>query len=368
MLASSTGATSGSPGDGMALKQFLADEYRALARFNRSDRPWEMPVAAALASGLPMFIGAYWNELGLGLAASLGGLVFLHLPATRLSHRMVWLMVCAFGMTASHALGSLAHLVPALVVPLLVTLTLVVSMVVRFYAAPPPGSLFFVMAASIGAYSPAHGVDALMQTGAVAMGAVLAVAIAFVYSLYIVSRHGVPALSPPSQPDFDVVVTDSVVIAAFVGLSLLAAHALQLERPYWVPVSCLAVIQGASVRAAWTRQLQRILGTALGLLVFLGITQMPLSPWGVAAALTLLTLVIETLVVRHYGLAAVFITPLAILLAEAGQGLVIAPQQLMQARLMDTVIGSVLGLTGAICLHSPGFRATLGRGLRRLRF
>jgi len=46
-----------------------------------------MPVAAALASGLPIFIGAAWGELGLRLAASLGRRVFLHLPATRLSPR-----------------------------------------------------------------------------------------------------------------------------------------------------------------------------------------------------------------------------------------------------------------------------------------
>ncbi len=68
----------------MAMRQFLFDEWRALASLNRSDRPWEMPAAAALASGLPIFIGAAFGELGLGLAASLGGLVFLHLPATRL--------------------------------------------------------------------------------------------------------------------------------------------------------------------------------------------------------------------------------------------------------------------------------------------
>ena len=86
-------------------------------------------------------------------------------------------------------------------------------------------------------------------------------------------------------------------------LSLLAAHALQVDRPYWVPVSCLAIIQGASLRAAWSRHLQRIVGTAVGLLVFAGIALVPLGPWGVAAVLTLLALVIETLVVRHYGLA-----------------------------------------------------------------
>ena len=74
----------------------------------------------------------------------------------------------------------------------------------------------------------------------------------------------------------------------------------------------------------------------------------------------------EILVVRHYGLAAVFITPLAILLVEAGQGSVMAPQQLMQARLVDTVVGCMLGLACAACMHSPRFRLVVGAGLRRL--
>lgn len=325
-----------------------------------------MPVAAALASGLPVFVGAAFGELGLGLVASLGGLVFLYLPPTRLSHRMAWLMACAFGMTGSYALGLVGHLYPPLLVPLLVVITIVVTMVCRFYAVPPPGGLFFVMAAAIGAYSSAHGRAALVQLGALTLGSVLAVAIAFLYSLHIVSRRGVPEPSPRTDPEFGFVVADSVVIGAFVGLSLLAADLLRLERPYWVPVSCLAIMQGASLRAAWVRQLHRIAGTALGLLVFLAIAQLPLGPWGVAGMLTLLTLVIETVVVRHYGLATVFITPLTILLAEAAQGAAMAPQRIMQARLVDTVVGAVIGVAGSACLHSPRVRAVLESALRRL--
>lgn len=348
-------------------RQWLASEWRHLTHVNRSDRPWEMPVAAALATGLPLCAGVAYGEPGLGLAGSLGGLVFLHLPNTRLPHRMAWLMACAFGMTASHALGMLGHYHPSLTVPLLALITLLVTMVCRFYAAPPPGSLFFVMAAAIGAFSPFHGRDAIAQIGAVALGTVLAVAIAFLYSLRVVMRHGVPAPSRRPPAGFDFVVVDSVVIAAFVGLSLLAAQALQLERPYWVPVSCLAIIQGASLRAAWTRQLQRIIGTALGLLLFFAIAQMPLGPWGLAGTVTALALVIEVFVVRHYGLATVFITPLALLLAEAGQATAMPPLPLMQARLTDTVLGAVIGLAGAACLHSARCRELIGTGLRRLR-
>jgi hypothetical protein len=351
----------------MAPKNGWPDRLRQLARVKRSDRPWEMPVAAALASGLPIFAGAAYGELALGLFGSIGGLVMLYLPATRLSHRMAWLMACAFGMTASHALGLLGHLVPPLLVPLLVIITILVTMVCRFYSVPAPGSLFFVMAASIAAYSPAHGRAALAQVGAIALGTVLALAIAFLYSLHILARRGAPEPVLQPRPEFGFVIVDAVIIGAFVGLSLLAANALQLDRPYWVPVSCLAIIQGASLRAAWARQLHRIIGTALGLLVFLAIAQVPLGPWGVAGVVTALTVVIETLVVRHYGLAVVFITPLTILLAEAGQPSSVPVLRLMEARLVDTMVGAVLGLAGAACLHHRGFRAAVGAGLGKLR-
>jgi hypothetical protein len=347
-------------------KQLVLGELRLLVTFNRSDRPWEMPVAAAFASATPIFIGAAYDELGLGLVATLGGQVFLYLPATSLSHRMAWLMACAFGMTGSYALGLLSHLHAPAALLVLIVISTVVTMICRFYAVPPPGSLFFIMAAAIGAYSPVQGRDALVQVGALTLGCVLAVAIAFLYSLRMLSRPGGPAPRPPPDSAFDFVILDSVVIGGFVGLSLVIAHLLHVDRPYWVAVSCLAVIQGASLRVIWARQLQRIGGTALGLLVFLGIARMHLDPWGIACVLTALTFVIETLVVRHYGLAVVFITPLTILLAEAVHLADVAPQRIMHARLVDTVIGAVVGLAGGACLHSAGFRRRVGAGLRKL--
>ena len=53
-------------------------------------------------------------------------------------------------------------------------------------------------------------------------------------------------------------------------------------------------------------------------------------------------------------------------LAEAEQGTAMAARPLMEARLADTALGAVLGLAGAACLHSPGFRAAAGAILRKL--
>ncbi|EPZ14418.1 hypothetical protein M622_05410 [Thauera terpenica 58Eu] len=177
-----------------------------------------------------------------------------------------------------------------------------------------------------------------------------------------------PEATPTLQPaTFDFVVFDSVMIGAFVALSLVLAQALQLDRPYWVPISCLAVIQGASLRAVWNRQLQRVLGTAAGMVLAWGMLSLSLSPWSIALLVFVLVFIIESTVVRHYGFAVIFITPLTILLAEAAMlDQLPAAAELIQSRFNDTVLGCLVGLVGGICLHSRHFRALLGPLLRRL--
>jgi hypothetical protein len=274
-------------------------------------------------------------------------------------------MACAFGLVGCYALGLLSNVYEPLTIPVLALIATLVTMICRFYAVAPPGSLFFVMAAAIGAYTPAGGLAAILQVGLIAMGCVLASGIALVYSVWMLRRFA-PAPAPAPVTDFEVVVVESVLIGAFVGVALALAQLLQLPRPYWVPVSCLAVIQGVSLRAVWVRQFHRIAGTAVGLLVFWALAALPLDPWRIALLLTALTFVVETLVVRHYGLAVVFITPLTILLADAPHLASRTPQALMQARLVDTVLGCLVGLAGGVCLHNPAVRARLHRLLRRL--
>lgn len=341
-------------------------ELNHLFAINDSDRRWQMPLCAALASGLPLFFGAWFGRLDFGLVASLGGLVFLYLPNTTFSHRMVHLMACAFGMIACHALGLLAHFLPLLLVPVLSGIAMLVTMLCRHYRVGPPGSLFFVMAAAIGAFTPVDMWQVPLHVGLLAMGAVLASFIAFLYSLYILRLEAPrPAMAPPAG-HFDSVVLDAVVIGLFVGISLALAQLLQLERAYWVPISCIAVIQGASLRAVWNKQLQRILGTVIGLFLGWGLLMLPLDDWRMALLMTCLAFVIESLIVRHYGMAVVFITPLTLFLAEATHLATGISNAIFWARLFDTVLGSMVGLAGALCLHSPRFRRMLEALLRRL--
>ncbi|MGE5547895.1 MAG: FUSC family protein [Solirubrobacterales bacterium] len=348
------------------LKDLLRTELQHLATIQPSDRMWQMPFAAALATGLPLLVGATFDHLDYGLVSSLGGLVFLYLPATPLSHRMVSLMACAFAMIACYALGVMSHFLPLLMMPVLTFIAILVTMVCRFYVLAMPGSLFFIMAAAIGAYSPIEVLQVPLVVGLMAMGTLLAGLIAFFYSLATLRIRAPKPVSPLPPATFDFVVLDSVVIGLCVGISLALAQVLDLQRAYWVPVSCLAVIQGASLRAMWNRQVQRVIGTAIGLVVSWGVLLLPLDKWTIPLVMMALTFVVETAVVRHYTFAAIFITPLTILLAEAGSLGHATPTALIQARFLDTVLGGFVGLAGGICLHSPRFREVLGRQMRCL--
>src|SRR3546814_11784152 len=87
-------------------------------------------------------------------------------------HRMVTLRACGFAITACYALGLGVQAldVTGLRAPLIALLALVVLMAVRYYRLPPPGPVFFVMAAAIGAYTPVPFELLPMQVGLLFLG------------------------------------------------------------------------------------------------------------------------------------------------------------------------------------------------------
>jgi len=334
-------------------------ELREFVTVRRSDRPWQLPFAVAVAVGLPMAAGVWFSEMREAALGSIGAMTILYIPRTRLDHRMASLMAAAFGMTACYALGQLSHLVPEARLPIIALVAMLVTMACRYYRVGPPGPLFFVMAATIGAFAPGQLGDAAAKLGVFALGTMGAVIVGLIYSLHMLrSRAPIPALRPPNDL-LDAVVIEALIIGLFVALSLGAAQFLGIEKPYWAPISCLAVIQGVNLRAVWNRKIQRIVGTMIGLGVTWLLVRYAAYPWAVASTIVILTFLIEMAIVRHYAFAAIFITPVAILLAEASTLGLTDSSGLIAARFADTVVGALIGLAGGVCLHNPVLRQRL---------
>lgn len=139
---------------------------------------------------------------------------------------------------------------------------------------------------------------------------------------------------------------ESLIYGLFMCISLAVAFALKFENPYWIPISCAAVMQGSSSKHTWTRGIQRIVGTLVGLGVTWLIAYTNPTPLFMVISITLLQIIVEFLVVRNYAIAVVFITILTIFLAETGRQLSENTEQIFLARMFDILIGSIIGMIG----------------------
>jgi uncharacterized membrane protein YccC len=254
-------------------------------------------------------------------------------------------------MLACYGIGSLSAVFPTFHVPSLVILTALATLYCRtFNVGGPAGSMFFVIAACIGATSHTALTESLHKLMLVFTGCLWGIAVAVFYSRITRSRN-TSSVIKVSITVLQKKIDQSVLIGVVVGGSLFVAQSIGLNNPYWVPISCLAVIQGSDFRDIWNKQLHRLVGTFLGVIWMSILFQSkPESDWEVAICIVLLSFAIE-LTVRHYATAVMFITPMTILLADVAQAHESSFWSLMQSRLLNTSIGCIAALYGGLCLH-----------------
>ena len=344
------------------IKILLTGELDHLLTINRSQRPWHMPIIAAIAISFPVFVGAYFDTLSSGIKASLGAMIILNLPlAGTLPYRLVTVMAWGFAMVLSFSLGLIAQQVPWIRLPVFALIAFCVVILGRYYRQPPPAGLFVMMAGAIALFIPVPLAQVLSATGLVMLGSGFSMLLALLYTLFLlVTRSVVPA--PVYRYESDTI-GDSLIVAGFVSVALAIAVLLEMPYPYWAAMSCFIIIQGMQLRTMWIKQLHRILGTVVGMAVAGWMLSWGLSIWGVAVSILLMMLLIESLVDRHYGMAVIFITPLTIFIAEYGSMTVVPPvaDAIIRARMLDTALGCAVGLCGGLAMHSERVRVPLRR-------
>lgn len=263
------------------------------------------------------------------------------------------LMVCGFGFILSFAFGLIFSFNLWLTPVFLGVYTFGVHYALnRLELTKPPGNFFFIMVASIAITMPVHYENISSSIGNFAIGVMIACAIALFYSIIVLKKiSDVPSVVVV-QKNLYINITESIIFSIMVALALLVAILLELENPYWVPTSCMAVMQGISAKHIWTRAMQRILGTFIGLGITWLILEMDVTVLGICISILILQTIVEFLVVRNYAVAAIFITTLTILLTEPNISLLETPDHLMIARFFDILIGSIIGAIGGWFLYN----------------
>lgn len=341
--------------------------FRSLFELRQTERLWHIPLLASLCTGIPLLVGLYFHNIGNGILACTSGLVILYLPQGTVAHRMVTMLACSFGFMISFAIGISFSFHPILSAVVLGLLTFSVQWSATFFQMKAPGSFFFLMIASIASCMPFNLSTIPAKIGLVGIGSMLACILSLVYSLYIVRIYPTPSEPVHIKTKKYHNSITSAITGFFVGLSLLISNLLHLSNPYWVPISCLAVMQGVTLEHIWQRSFQRILGTLVGLAFAWFLLLQHLTPLAVCILIFFIQFIIEMLVVRHYALAVIFITPLTILLAEAGDAMSANPNVLIPTRFFDIVLGSVIGAIAGCFIHHEQLKEKAERQLSKTR-
>lgn len=303
-----------------------------------------VPIAVMTLLGFPI----------LGYVAASGAFTVLFAGAAPVVERARVLPFVAAGLTVSATLGAFAGANIWLVSIGIVLVALIAASLSFGFRLGPPGPIFFVLAFGLSAQVTAHAeISALAYTAAMASGCLFSYLVALSPLLIRRVRSHEPrplrellpgpALDAPSR-----MLLVRVAIVAVLGVVI--GLFVDPGRSYWVVGAAIAVIGvAADRRAAFERGLHRMLGTVLGVGVYALLALLHPSGLWIALILGILQFSVELVVVRHYALALMIITPLVLLLTGAATGQ-IGSMDVALERVIDTVVGALLGAASGV-LH-----------------
>ncbi|GAA5104225.1 FUSC family protein [Wohlfahrtiimonas larvae] len=148
-------------------------------------------------------------------------------------------------------------------------------------------------------------------------------------------------------------------------IAALIAYSFEFTRSYWIPLSCVAIMSGSSMIATYYRAIQRSIGTLIGIIIASSILYFHPSGYVLAMIIFTFTLMTEMLIVKNYGLAVIFITPNALLLAETITQGQFSFFHFSSARIIDVIIGSAIGLIGVLLMGKRSASIRIPRILMR---
>lgn len=153
-------------------------------------------------------------------------------------------------------------------------------------------------------------------------------------------------------------------MGAAVLLACAISYGLHIGHPYWSVLTTALVMSVTSDRLSLThRAMHRLAGTIVGIALFFAIHAA--HPTGITVVLIALVLVfcIQSLAVRNYALAAIVVTPMALLVSTAGDPF--RPiGEVVRERVLETFIGA---LASILMIWLTGRRAPIALVRRQFR-
>lgn len=315
------------------------------------DAPWRWRpgLEAGLATALPLAVLTAMGHQSLGLITSLGTFTALLAPQLNRVERFKTLLLIGSGMIGASLIGVVFAASPWLTVLGVMVVASLACLFILGFRVGPPGPIHFILVNGVSGHlaSPAQ----LGGSGMPGHLVVLMVALGVLSSLLVViapcllprvrRRQGLPR---PLREVYGYLEFDRM--SRWVALRVVAAVLVAiLQASHRVPLTIV-------------RTVQRFLGTLVGVLAFVLLARWaPAGGW-LVLLVSFLEFMIEVVVAKNYGLALLFITPLALTISSFN--VAASPLGIAGVRIFDTLLGAVIALLVLFAVELLRQRMTRG--------
>lgn len=319
----------------------------------------EAAVRVAAAVGLPLLALEAIGRLELAVYAAFGGLAMLYGHNEPAKKRVESQVVAGTGLvfTIAVAMAWSASHAPLAVLGVLLALTVIAGVTLGSAMRwVPRGEMFFVLVLLIIAAIPAKWESLPLAVAVGAGGAAFSVLLAVI--------NGIGASPDEPKPDgwrrriasgyADLDHRQHLVVLAAATFGVLAAWslaiALGIGHPFWAAVTVAALMPALAAREVWRRAVHLMLGTIGGVAIAGVLFSFDPGPLALIAIIVVCQAIAEIVVSRNYGVALLFLCPLAIGMSNLSRG---APWPPI---LVDRVAEAALGVTVAFLTIFAGRR------------
>lgn len=321
---------------------------------------------AGIAVGVPLLLLWWMGRTDLALYTTFGaftafyGRSHSHLSRAKLQATVAGTLVLAVGLGSLVATSSDRNWLVVLVTAAYAGFVALVS---NICAWRPGGSLFQVFAISACASIPGSLADAaiaFLLAGASAGLALLIGLAGFVRPTARSVRSTTWGIDLTAIPRRRATWTDVLRTSLLVLVAGWIPTALGLGYPYWAMVAAAASVVGFDTSTRLVRAGHRFVGTLVGVVLAAGIFALSPPPLLTILIVCGLQMCAELFVVRNYGLALVFVTPLALVMLMLAHPQ--DPGVLLRDRVLETFVGVAVVILWILLEHAGGM-ARRRRGL-----
>lgn len=324
--------------------------FKELIVFHKPKKAPFRLIGAGICMAVPLFIGYFSTNLLIGSFGSLGIFTFLYYQTLPLKKLLIRLSSVGAFLLFGNLVGVLSTHIPWLIPIAIALIAFLARIIFRLYTISKPGAFFIVMVTAMGSGTqiPLEKVPLVMSY--VLLGILTSLVVA-VLVYFVEGESAVPQKKTSLQERLytdPTALLDALHYAAILFLATYISQSLHLTNAYWMIVSCAAVLQGDNLRAIMHRNIQRIFGTMIGLLIAALLLSISFTSLETIILICFFFLTVEFFIKRNYAIANFFTTPMSLLLANLAHHHYLV--SLLNYRLIGIVLGSLLGLFGAFVL------------------